>query len=154
MKIIFAIAQKENRIFRRNLSLFPLILNTSKSSLRTQLQGSVHTDADFLGLCTHSCRASIYYPNPLLRLTDALKLSSSKTHYNSDPKKLATSTHRASLYLYLSMDHDPWAGRLTYISLHYFWAEYPLTQIITTYALRIPRSLYPIFTQNFGLCAL
>ena len=67
-------------------------------------------------LCTHSYRASIHYPNPWLRLTDASKHSFSKTHYTSNPifhtKKLAPSTHRASLYLYLSMDHDPWAGQL------------------------------------------
>jgi len=100
-----------------------------------------------------------HYPNTQLGLIDAFRLLFSRTHYILDPK------HRRKLSLPLPIEpHSiytfPWTvihGCVysTYISLHYFCVDYPLT--LTYYKSRsalLTESLPSLYPKLWASCPL
>ena len=124
--------------------LFVDFTNTSRFSLRTQLQGFVHLAADSSKpLCTQLQSLSPL-PKPLTRTYRCLQIVLLKNplHYRSKiiPKDLPF-PHRAALYLYLLMVCRP-----TYFLLLYIisWADNPLTWAFTFHTSHI-LEVYNIF---------
>lgn len=66
--------------------------------------------------------------NPLCRqrLPECLSQKPITWQIQNHTTKLSYSTHRAPLYLYLSMDCDPWAGRLNFHFFTLLLGELPL----------------------------
>lgn len=115
------------------LSVLLFSTNTSRSTLRTQLQGSAHIVVDFPGLCTHNCRASTYYP-PLD--SDIQMLSN---YLLQEPITFHPSKNCLSLIELCSIYTLPWPTILAwadsiYINFYYFQVDYPLTESIVLYA--------------------
>jgi len=132
--------------YQSNLSLFTSFTNTPRSALRTQLQGSAHTVADSSRPLRTQLQSLYLLPTPSTQTYRRLYIVLLKNplHYRSKivQQNLATSTHRASLYLYLSMDRDPRAGRFILHFFTLFLGRLPFDFDLLQIALRASRGTF------------
>ena len=102
-----------------------------------------------LGLCAHSCRASIYLSTPSTQTYRHRENIAFINPQHSRSKPKLTSNLRTLLYLYIPMVCRPWVGRLTFYYFTLFLGRQPFDS--THHASHTSRNFYNIITQTYWL---